>query len=325
MPSKSSLEAFFKDNRRVAIGYSGGVDSSFLVHFAAAERAEALPVFIKTPFIRESEQEDAESFCERRGIKMVVADIDLYSDERVVGNGPDRCYFCKRAMFEKVWEIARENGCDVVADGTNASDPVDDRPGVRALRELGVRSPLRDADLSKSAIRRISRMDRLETWNKQSNSCLATRIDSGVRITPELVAKVADSEDALAALDFFIPDAAHHAVHGILRAKRAFFERCSQHVQRAAALGHLDRTFAPHIEQACIPAAHGHLDTLALLGAGKTLPLVALGTTGTDGLLDLAAHEKAHTGKSPAELGRKAPLQGLELPHGVIGHVGRQQ
>ena len=202
MPSKSSLEAFFKDNRRVAIGYSGGVDSSFLVHFAAAERAEALPVFIKTPFIRESEQEDAESFCERRGIKMVVADIDLYSDERVVSNGPDRCYFCKRAMFEKVWEIARENGCDVVADGTNASDPVDDRPGVKALRELGVRSPLRDSDLSKSAIRRISRMDRLETWNKQSNSCLATRIDSGVRITPELVAKVADSEDALAALGF---------------------------------------------------------------------------------------------------------------------------
>ena len=202
MPSKSSLEAFFKDNHRVAIGYSGGVDSSFLVHFAAAERAEALPVFIKTPFIRESEQEEAESFCESRGIKMVVADIDLYSDERVVNNGPDRCYFCKRAMFEKVWEIARENGCDVVADGTNASDPVDDRPGVRALRELGVRSPLRDSDLSKSAIRRISRMDRLETWNKQSNSCLATRIDTGVRITPELIAKVADSEDALAALGF---------------------------------------------------------------------------------------------------------------------------
>lgn len=202
VPSKSSLTAFFKDNQRVAIGYSGGVDSSYLVHVASSERAEALPVFIRTPFISDSEQEEAESFCDRRGIKMVVADIDLYSNEDVVSNGPDRCYFCKRAMFEKVIEIAAENGCDVVADGTNASDPVDDRPGVRALRELGVRSPLRDADLSKSAIRRISRMDRLETWNKQSNSCLATRVETGVRITPELIGRVAASEDALAAMGF---------------------------------------------------------------------------------------------------------------------------
>ena len=202
VPSKSSLEAFFKDNHRVAIGFSGGVDSSYLVHVAASERADALPVFIKTPFIRDSEQRDAEEFCRRRGIKMEVVDIDLYSDESVVSNGPDRCYHCKKAMFEKVIEVARENGCDVVADGTNASDPVDDRPGVRALRELGIKSPLRDSDLSKSAIRRISRMDRLETWNKQSNSCLATRIETGVRITPDLIGRVAASEDAVAALGF---------------------------------------------------------------------------------------------------------------------------
>ena len=195
VPSKSSLEAFFKDNHRVAIGFSGGVDSSYLVHVAASERADALPVFIKTPFIRDSEQRDAEEFCRRRGIRMEVVDIDLYSDESVVSNGPDRCYHCKRAMFEKVIEVARENGCDVVADGTNASDPVDDS-------ELGIRSPLRDSDLSKSAIRRMSRMDRLETWNKQSNSCLATRIETGVRITPDLIDRVAASEDAVTAMGF---------------------------------------------------------------------------------------------------------------------------
>ena len=202
MPSKSSLAAFFKDNHHVAIGFSGGVDSSYLVHIAASERADALPIFIKTPFIRDSEQNDAEQFCLKHGIRMEIVDIDLYSDENIVSNGADRCYYCKKAMFEKVSEIAAEHGCDVVADGTNASDSEEDRPGTRALRELGIRSPLKDSGLSKSAIRRMSRMDRLETWNKQSNSCLATRIETGVRITPELIARVAASEDALAALGF---------------------------------------------------------------------------------------------------------------------------
>lgn len=176
MPSKSNLAAFFKNNHRVAIGYSGGVDSSYLVHVAVSERADALPIFIKTPFIKDSEQEEAELFCSKRGIRMEIADIDLYSDENVVSNGVDRCYYCKKAMFGKVIEIATEHGYDVIADGTNASDSVDDRPGIRALSELNVRSPLRESNISKSAIRRMSRMDRLETWNKQSNSCLATRI-----------------------------------------------------------------------------------------------------------------------------------------------------
>ena len=200
--SEETLQSFFDANGKVAIALSGGTDSAFLLHRANAPGADVLPVIVRTRLSRETEVDRAIGLCASEGLEPVVVDINFLSIPDVSRNGADRCYHCKHAMFSAIRETASRLGYPVVADGTNASDPVDDRPGVRALRELGVRSPLRDADLSKSAIRRISRMDRLETWNKQSNSCLATRVQTGVRITPELIGRVAASEDALAAMGF---------------------------------------------------------------------------------------------------------------------------
>ncbi|MDO5853234.1 MAG: ATP-dependent sacrificial sulfur transferase LarE [Thermoplasmata archaeon] len=200
--SSDSLESFFRSSGRIAIACSGGTDSTFLVHEGAKMGADIVPIIIRSQLACHGEVEGAVEFCRSQGVEPVVVDVDAMSVEGLLANGPDRCYLCKKAMFGAVTAKARELGCDVVADGTNASDPVEDRPGMRALAEMGVRSPLRDAGLTKSQIRRLSRTERLSTWNKLSNSCLATRVATGVRITPEIVERVGNSEDAIGLLGF---------------------------------------------------------------------------------------------------------------------------
>ncbi|MDO5862282.1 MAG: TIGR00268 family protein, partial [Thermoplasmata archaeon] len=148
--NKRSLESFFRENHRVAIACSGGTDSTFLVHEAAKMHAEVVPIIIRSQLACHGEVESAERFCRSQGLEPVVIDVDAMSIGGLVANGPDRCYMCKRAMFGAIVAKAHELGYDVVADGTNASDPVEERPGMRALAEMGIRSPLREAGLTKS-------------------------------------------------------------------------------------------------------------------------------------------------------------------------------
>lgn len=181
--SYRSLQSFFRNNPHVAIACSGGTDSTFLVHVAASMGADVLPIVVRTQVALESESDEAVEFCRSQGLEPLVIDVDLLSVPGVASNGPDRCYHCKLAMFSAIKEAAASKGYDTVADGTNASDVAADRPGTRALQELGIVSPLRDAGLTKSQIRRLSRSERLTTWNKPSNSCLATRVDTGVPLS----------------------------------------------------------------------------------------------------------------------------------------------
>ena len=200
--SEETLQSFFDANGKIAIALSGGTDSAFLLHRANAAGADVLPVIVRTHLSRVTEVERAIGLCRAEGLEPVVVDIDFLSIPDVSRNGADRCYHCKRAMFSAIRETASRMGYPVVADGTNASDAEDDRPGMRAIRELGVVSPLRDAGLTKDRIRELSRIDGLVTWDLPSDSCLATRVDAGVSLTRELLDVVENGEDAVRRLGF---------------------------------------------------------------------------------------------------------------------------
>ncbi len=181
---------------------SGGVDSTFLLHTAVEMGADVLPVIVRSAFVFPGETEEAVRFCRSEGVEPVVVDVDVFADDELRGNPADRCYLCKRAVFGAIIAEAGKRGYPVVADGTNASDDPSDRPGTRALDEMGVYSPLRDAGLTKAQIRRLARTGRVCTWNRISNSCRATRVRTGTVITEDLLDRISDAESALGDLGF---------------------------------------------------------------------------------------------------------------------------
>lgn len=197
-----NLQEFFAQNPRVALGFSGGVDSSYLLHAGRAYGADIHPYYIKTAFQPAFEFEDARRLCASLGTDMTVIEHDVLANAAVKANPADRCYHCKTALFGLLRQRAVADGYTVLIDGTNASDDAGDRPGMRALRELAVRSPLREAGLTKDEIRRLSRQAGLFTWDKPAYACLATRVPTGHPLTGALLAQIEGAEDALFALGF---------------------------------------------------------------------------------------------------------------------------
>lgn len=189
-----TLKEFFEANPRAALAFSGGVDSSYLLCAAHACGAQVRPYYIHTAFQPQFEFEDAGRLCQSLGIPMTVVELDVLADADVTANPADRCYFCKRRLFGALSARAAEDGYTLILDGTNASDDAADRPGMRALRELSVRSPLRECGLDKAEIRRRSREAGLFTWDKPAYACLATRIPSGEPITEEKLAATEAAE-----------------------------------------------------------------------------------------------------------------------------------
>lgn len=197
-----TLTEFFAQNPRVALGFSGGVDSAYLLWAALREGAQVVAYYVKTPFQPAFELEDARRLARGLGADMRILPADPLSDPRVETNPANRCYFCKKQIFSVIAEAARADGFPVLLDGTNASDVDGDRPGIAALRELSVQSPLRLCGLTKEEIRRRSKEAGLFTWDKPAYACLATRIPTGVPITAEVLKKTEASEAALACLGF---------------------------------------------------------------------------------------------------------------------------
>ena len=148
------------------------------------------------------EFDDAKKLAGLIGCELRVIEADVLSDERITSNTADRCYWCKRRIMSAITEAAGADGYDVVCDGTNASDDIDDRPGFRALKEYGIRSPLRECGLTKDDIRKASREAGLPTWNKPAYACLATRIQTGERITEEKLRVTEKAEGALHEMGF---------------------------------------------------------------------------------------------------------------------------
>ena len=197
-----TLEQFFKENPSVALGFSGGVDSSYLLYAGLRYGARIKAYFVKTAFQPDFEVQDAYRLAEHIGTEITVVEKNILDNEQVVSNPPDRCYHCKRAIFGALQGQAKALGITLLIDGTNASDEEADRPGMKALSEFSIRSPLRECGITKNEARRLSKEAGLFTWNKPAYACLATRIPSGRPITKELLRRVENAEDALFALGF---------------------------------------------------------------------------------------------------------------------------
>lgn len=196
------LESFFREHRSVAVAFSGGVDSTYLLCEASrlAERVKAY--FVKSRFQPAFELDDACRASASIGAEMQVIRADILSDAAVAANSPDRCYHCKRAIMSKIADAARDDGFTTIVDGTNASDDLADRPGARALAEMHVLSPLRECGITKNSIRERSRSIGLFTWDKPAYACLATRIPTGTPIDASMLERVEGAEDAMTELGF---------------------------------------------------------------------------------------------------------------------------
>ena len=209
------LRDFFQECPKVALGFSGGVDSAYLLYAALDHGTQVRPYFIKTAFQPQFELEDARRLCAQLGVELTVVELDVLQIPGVAENPPDRCYHCKRALFGRLRQQAQADGYTVLIDGTNASDDAGDRPGMRALGELSVRSPLRECGISKAQVRALSKEAGLFTWDKPAYACLATRVPTGEAITPETLRKVEAAEEALFSLGY--SDLRVRVFHGAAR------------------------------------------------------------------------------------------------------------
>ena len=200
--SHMTLFEFFKFHPKAAMGFSGGVDSSYLLYAGRRAGADIKPYFVKTVFQPEFELADARCLAKELGTELELIEADILAVPHVANNPAERCYYCKSALFGALKERAKKDGYDLILDGTNASDEVSDRPGIRALKELGVLSPLRECGLTKDKIRRLSREAGLFTWDKPAYACLATRVPPGEKITQNLLSRIEGAEREISSLGF---------------------------------------------------------------------------------------------------------------------------
>lgn len=196
------IQEFFEQNPKVALAFSGGVDSSYLLYAAVQCGAQVHPYYVKTAFQPQFEYEDALRLAKQLGVTVTTIHLNPLEDPTVAANPANRCYYCKCHVFTAITEAAHRDGYQVLLDGTNASDQVDDRPGMKALQELSVRSPLRLCGLTKAEIRRRSKEAGLFTWDKPAYACLATRIPTGTTITLADLERTERCEGALMQLGF---------------------------------------------------------------------------------------------------------------------------
>lgn len=200
---EKKLAALLEKCMPLAVAFSGGVDSTYLLHEAVkAGKEKVTALIMKTPSVPERELDEAVAFCKSRGISFFVLPADPFSAAGFRENGRDRCYICKHFLFSALLEKAKEEGIPFVADGTNADDRKEFRPGLRALKELDIRSPLAEAGLTKKEIRELSEKEGLPTWNKPSFSCLVTRFPYGEELTVEKLRRTEAAENLLAELGF---------------------------------------------------------------------------------------------------------------------------
>ena len=197
-----TLKEFFAQHPRAAVAFSGGTDSALVLWAAREYGADATAYYVRSPFQPAFELADAQRLAGELSVPLKVAEVDILSVPEAAANGPRRCYYCKRALFTALRQAAAADGYELLLDGTNASDDAGDRPGMQALAELAVRSPLRECGLTKDMVRRLSKEAGLFTWDKPAYACLATRVPTGTPITAEDLARVERGEEALFRLGF---------------------------------------------------------------------------------------------------------------------------
>lgn len=191
------LEQLLSRPKRIGVAFSGGVDSTYVAWFAGRRLGKPTVLFFAdSPFVSARDRSCANRTADWLGLDLEVLDLDPLQVAEVRSNSADRCYHCKKAIFERILARAAEMGCDTVADGSHAGES-GYRPGKRALEELAVMSPLALAGLVKDDIRLLSRSAGIPNWNKPSQSCLATRAPYGTTLTGELLRRIEKAEECL--------------------------------------------------------------------------------------------------------------------------------
>ncbi len=197
---EQALTERIKAAGKLAVAFSGGVDSTYLLHKAHEVLGDGcIAVTVKSRVLTSEEFIWTSDFCSENGISQTIIDFDVFAVPEFASNPPDRCYYCKRKIFESIKEAAF--GYEV-ADGSNVDDTGDYRPGMRAIKELGISSPLKEAGLTKNDIRILSKEAGLPTWDQPSAACLASRFAYGEEITDEGLVRVAAAEKFIKDLGF---------------------------------------------------------------------------------------------------------------------------
>jgi uncharacterized protein len=252
------LQAELQGLDSLAVAFSGGVDSSVLLHAGVAALGERCAgVIADSPSLPRTELEAARGVAARIGARLVEVRTEELADERYVANSGDRCYWCKTALFEPMSAWAERQGYSALAFGEIADDALDDRPGARAAGEFGVRAPLAAAGFSKEDVRRYAREAALPVAEKPASACLASRLPVGTEVTRERLAQVEAAEEALRSLGLRVLRVRHHGARALLEVGEAEFAAAAERraelaeVLRASGFRELDLgVYIPPAERA---------------------------------------------------------------------------
>lgn len=192
-----SLVEFFEKNPRPALAFSGGVDSTYLMFVCNRLNVDMIPVYVAGSFQTVNELVNVDNLCNRYGFSPLHLEVNTLATKEIVENDENRCYYCKKLMFYLMWSKVRQFNRAYLMDGTNASDDPAERPGMKALEEMGVRSPLRECGITKEDVRRYSKEAGIPNYDAPSNSCLATRIATGIPLTEDLLYRTEKAEKDL--------------------------------------------------------------------------------------------------------------------------------